>query len=491
MTIVEYVTCPLCLPVGEKVLNADFQYVNISKIDVKDKVLGLSEQKVIRTLKRPYKGEVIVIKPKYLLPVRLTPEHEVLVRKAIWKNHDKQIGLTELFWIKAKNIVSTHDDNYSHHFVIIPKIKIEKDIYLDLTKYTKPYLLPNEYRKKLHDFHVNEYVSELFGWYLAEGHTSEKEVFFSLGKHEEENKKRIIELIDSIGYKSRITDTVTRIQISLQSRIMARFFRENFGQGARNKKVPPFMFYAKKRIIESLIKGYLAGDGHYEYYGDGELKGFRVNSVSEQLIRQIQLLLLKIGIVASAYSSHTTPSIINGRLIKGKDGIRYNLSFYKRRNKERHEYWEDSDFYYFPVRKRWMEYYEGYVYNLTTEENIFLVPFIVHNCGSNHPWSSEARRLRSGNPYFQWVNYDLNTFEFIQLRDARGKVPGVHPDRRGKGSAPGQGIPKVDVIHLPDAVNHPVYRDAVESFKHRILDIVRQLIELNIITREELMRIIR
>jgi len=112
-------------------------------------------------------------------------------------------------------------------------------------------------------------------------------------------------------------------------------------------------------------------------------------------------------------------------------------------------------------------------------------------CGSNHPWSSEARRLRSGNPYWSWVNYELNTFEFIQIRDARGKIPGTHPGRRGRGSAPGQGIPKVDAVHLPDAVNHPVYSQAVESMKQRILDIVRQLLELNIITRDEILRLLR
>ena len=111
-------------------------------------------------------------------------------------------------------------------------------------------------------------------------------------------------------------------------------------------------------------------------------------------------------------------------------------------------------------------------------------------CGANHPWSSETRRTRRGSPYWQWVDYDLNNFEFIQLRDARGKVPGRHFNRRGRGSAPGQGIPKVDAIHLPDVVNHPVYREAVESMKQRLLTIIRELIELNILSREEVLEAI-
>lgn len=111
-------------------------------------------------------------------------------------------------------------------------------------------------------------------------------------------------------------------------------------------------------------------------------------------------------------------------------------------------------------------------------------------CGSNHPWSSEIRRLRRGNPYFQWVEYPLNQFEFIQLRDARGKVPGRHFNRRGRGSAPGQGIPKIDNIRLPDAINHPIYSHAIESMKQRLLAIVRELIELNMLNREEIMEAI-
>ena len=107
-------------------------------------------------------------------------------------------------------------------------------------------------------------------------------------------------------------------------------------------------------------------------------------------------------------------------------------------------------------------------------------------CGSNHPWNSEARRRRRGVPYFQWVDYRLNNFEFIQLRDARGKYPGRHPDRRGRGSAPGQGIPKVDAVYLVDAVNHPVYRQAIETMKQRLLTVIREMIELGILTREEI-----
>jgi len=111
-------------------------------------------------------------------------------------------------------------------------------------------------------------------------------------------------------------------------------------------------------------------------------------------------------------------------------------------------------------------------------------------CGSNHPWSSEARRRRRGSPYWQWVDYPLSEFEFIQIRDARGKVPGSHPDRIGRGSAPGQGIPKISSVNLIDSATHPVYRNAVESMKNRLLTIIRELVELNILDRDEVLGVI-
>lgn len=111
-------------------------------------------------------------------------------------------------------------------------------------------------------------------------------------------------------------------------------------------------------------------------------------------------------------------------------------------------------------------------------------------CGSSHPFSSEARRRRRGSPYWQWVDYRMREFQFIQLRDARGKVPGRHPDRRGRGSAPGQGIPKVDYIVLTEAARNPAYRQHIETFRERILSLIRELVELNILSRDEILRVI-
>ena len=113
-------------------------------------------------------------------------------------------------------------------------------------------------------------------------------------------------------------------------------------------------------------------------------------------------------------------------------------------------------------------------------------------CGFSHVWSSERRRMRReelGLPdtFWRWVDYNLLDMHFIRIRDARGKIPGPHPGRRGRGSAPGQGIVTIGGMTILEANEHPVYRRAVETMKERLLDIIRQMYQLGLLTREEIL----
>jgi ribosomal protein L40E len=51
-------------------------------------------------------------------------------------------------------------------------------------------------------------------------------------------------------------------------------------------------------------------------------------------------------------------------------------------------YFEDDEFYYLPVTAKNLVDFDGEVYNLETTENIYIIPFVVHNCNARNPWKA-------------------------------------------------------------------------------------------------------
>lgn len=114
------------------------------------------------------------------------------------------------------------------------------------------------------------------------------------------------------------------VTISCKSRRGYEFFLKTIGRGAVNKRLPSWVFDLSDQHIAQLLCGHWRGDG------SSSDQGHSVHSVSFELIEQLRLLMLRLGILASQWkrevSAHT-PCVVNGRVVTARQAL-HALSIY-------------------------------------------------------------------------------------------------------------------------------------------------------------------
>ena len=186
-------TPTLCLPAGEEIFGNPAP-IAIEKLSSHDKVLthGNVFENVIAPTSRWYDGPLVKITPWFQLPMRMTPEHNVL--RVIRKRHSLHTRGTNRHWwtysqpewVAAKNL-STGD------LVLFPRIKEEHDLQcIDLSEQGP---LSNQYgvvgkhwsRLKIASLELTPQTLEVLGLFLAKGYTGRQgQVMFALNTKETE-----------------------------------------------------------------------------------------------------------------------------------------------------------------------------------------------------------------------------------------------------------------------------------------------------------------
>ena len=120
--------------------------------------------------------------------------------------------------------------------------------------------------------------------------------------------------------------------------------------------------------MAAIISSITEGDG----YLDAKKKRNSISSISKKLIKDVQLALLKLDF-PSTYSCipEKTRVISKGKLSRCKES--YSLSW----SYTPHRVFQDNDFYYLKVTSVKEEPYDDYVYNIGTENQEYLLPYIV------------------------------------------------------------------------------------------------------------------
>ncbi|MFX1318511.1 MAG: DNA-directed RNA polymerase subunit A'', partial [Promethearchaeota archaeon] len=148
-------------------------------------------------------------------------------------------------------------------------------------------------------------LDSLTGWfigaYLAEG--SNSGTFLSITNSDENYRKRAIEFAERLGlhYKEKPTEGVygPSTSIVIYSTLLARLFEKMCGKGAHGKHVPQWALNCTDNFIGALLKAYFDGDGNVNL----ERSCIRTSSSSKELRDGICLLLSRLGIQTSKYSS--------------------------------------------------------------------------------------------------------------------------------------------------------------------------------------------
>jgi dTDP-4-amino-4,6-dideoxygalactose transaminase/intein/homing endonuclease len=376
-----------CFPMGTSI-NTENGIVPIEQISTLDVVKTHTGDfsKVKEVFKKKYTGKIYTIKSATRQELKVTAEHPFLVSV---KNGAKWIKANEL---KIGDILIEAIPSYP---IGVRPIKINYD-----TLY------------KTEEFSVfpDRDLARLIGYWLAEGslasglkgksgYTDNKYKFyrvdFAFNRHE-------VEYINDVEHlmKKYFNSSMSKRErgdgasISFKTRSGYEFFKQNFGTGAINKKLPKVIYHWPNYLYSEILNGYWRGDGSSSF------QGFSICSTSHILIEQFREMLLRSGVIASwvirTPKQHKS-SIVQGKEIISKHDL-YNLSIYgknadvfgkligepyKSRSK-RLTARADNRRAYYPIRSIKIDDVQNLdVYNLETESDdhsYHANGIAVHNC---------------------------------------------------------------------------------------------------------------
>ncbi len=366
----------------------------INNISNKDRVLSHNgEYNFVESgVKRNYEGEVITLKNK-LGSVSLTPDHLIFAIKL--PEGDKFLrtknrkGLVPA-WYHASQLKKGD-------IILYPILKQEQDLKYIEINIPKP-------KWDFKSFNIPDKVSlhsdllRLFGYFLSEGNVQDKPcrtfITFTLNIKEKDivnDIKEISKKIFNIKAIVRERPETKTVVVSLYSAKLARFFKQIFGNGAKDKKIPNFIMSLPSEKQKSLIYGLWKGDGCVNLNRDGARAGFV--TISQSIAQQLKVLLLRQKIAPSIYIEKQ--KIVKGvnhqksyRIHVGQRESLINLCSimgikYSPKSYPSEKAWFDDDYLYIPITNIKEKKYKGLVYNLEVKDSHSFVSeaFCVHNCG--------------------------------------------------------------------------------------------------------------
>jgi pyruvate formate lyase activating enzyme len=351
----------------------------------------LGRPRPVRAIFRhPYQGQLLTIVPLLCPPITCTPEHEFL---AIPKPKKGQPIPKPTFLPAAKLT--------REHCLAIPKrYTFSRDITLEVPQWLQTVVKPLSARKS--DVRLRRRVvartdkdelpkalqldtrfAALLGYYCAEGcvvrddhRPNAATLIFSFGHHERNLAERVCQwLRELFGVNPSIVKMPTTLQVAVNKSSLALLFEALCGAKSREKRIPPFLFEAKRDIVDAFVQAYAQGDGTVR--PDGCIV---VSTVSAELAYGLAWLLLKLGYLPSLRTyRQPTHSTVLGRPVRQAPNI---FMVIWRNDNHWRFVWQDDDYYYVPIRQIVSQPFKGFVYNMQVDdEHTYLAQFVAtHNC---------------------------------------------------------------------------------------------------------------
>ncbi len=139
-------------------------------------------------------------------------------------------------------------------------------------------------------------LMRFLGLYVAEGHADRRQAAFTFGAKE-------TDLVDEVVATARVLGLSTTVERRPRNAVRVKLFGGAIdlllqtwcGSGARQKRVPAFVFSASKELRQHFLDGLYLGDGHRVRGRDVLMLG----TTSRMLTAEVETLWLMQGVVAS------------------------------------------------------------------------------------------------------------------------------------------------------------------------------------------------
>jgi intein/homing endonuclease len=329
--------------------------------------------------------------------IKCTPEHPFLIKK----------GNKKLEWIKAKKL--------KEKMKLLYPVE-EKYDFLKFDCYGNNQNNSLKNSEHYGTLQIDQDLARFLGLYLAEGCGGDSAIRFTFNN----NEKELIDFIDKVCRdKFHRNPTVYKrwaTSVNLNIRSFSELFRKWFGKGARDKRIPKFVFDWNLKNRLAFIKGYVEGDGSNnntkqvassskellkDFYELCKLSGLKISS--PKFDKQKKVAKMRDGkkiysngygyIIISKYSWDKLCDLLEGEYRKG--------------------------FLQIPIKDiQHKDNGDVYVYNLEVEkDNSYIANSVIaHNCFLDDDNEWKPNHLES----------------LVRLEKKTGKVPFCWIDERGK-----------------------------------------------------------
>ncbi len=241
-------------------------------------------------IEHPYKGKIFNIKTKSGRSVSITSGHSLFKlnkgRVAEEKGDNLKVGdylaIPKKFeWYKEINQIdiTPHIDLKNVHY----NFKEDVLYYDSIPIINKKLALTNSFAR-------------LLGYYLAEG-SAPRHISLVINKNEEEILEDIKNSISScLPSKIKVNERGNAKEIVFGARTLRALFKSWFGENARTKRIPRFVFSANKEFKLNFLGAYINGDGCIDK-GKEHFR-IRIKTASKKLASDLLYLMSQIGICA-------------------------------------------------------------------------------------------------------------------------------------------------------------------------------------------------
>lgn len=373
-----------CLASGTLVLTKNNGYIPIEKVTVGDYVLTHSNtyEKVLNVIDKGVKNVLKVKSAVFDKPLEVTPNHKFYVRecKRIWniknKGYEKRFEAAEWKEIKDCNVTRRKNGNISSsYFMGVPINQNSIIPQAPVTQYTRGKLTYDKSTLPIDTenfwYFIGRYLGD--GWlntYTSNGYENFR-TFVCCGRKDAEQFEKNMTAFKMYKSKERTT-----YRYSVTNKELYNFLLQ-FGKGAKNKRLPGFVFDLPINLLKSLMQGYMDSDGHISG------NRYSVSSISRELVYGFAQIAMKVyhTVPHIYYSKRPETYVIEGRTVHQNDT--YLLSFYTKCEYD-DQYFYENGMLWVPITDIKDDNSQRQVWDLTVENSHSFTANLssVHNCQS-------------------------------------------------------------------------------------------------------------